>query len=83
MVKNEQAKQGKLAFIQEPDTRTLEEGDSFHFLITNCVDAGLGTPVAIFHTIQIACQWQNEANMQIQQRHINQIIFKRKSGMTL
>ena len=35
---------------------------------------------AIFHTIQTPCQWQNEANIPAEQRHINEVIFKRKSG---
>jgi len=47
------------------------------------MNAGMGMLHAIFHTIQIPCQWQNEANIQVEQRHINQVIFKRKSGITL
>lgn len=47
------------------------------------MNAGMGMLGTIFHTIQIAGQWQNKANMHIEQRHINQVIFKRKSEIIL
>lgn len=45
------------------------------------MNAGMGMLGAIFHIIQIPCQWLKEANRQVEQRHRGKVIFKRKSGI--
>lgn len=52
-------------FYQETDTSTLEDkGSFFSFVlkIINYMDIDVEKPVAIFHTIELACQQYKDAS---------------------